>query len=70
MTEPSFAVIVNGEVRQICGPSVAEVIEELGLPATTVLVEHNGEALRRSEWKDRTVREGDRFEILRVAAGG
>jgi thiamine biosynthesis protein ThiS len=70
MTGSFFTVIVNGEVRQVRGQSVAEVIEELGLPATTVLVEHNGEALRRSEWKDRTVREGDRFEILRVAAGG
>jgi thiamine biosynthesis protein ThiS len=70
MTSPSFAVVVNGEVRQVRGPSVAGVIEELGLPATTVLVEHNGEALQRSEWTDRIVKEGDRLEILRVAAGG
>jgi len=34
------------------------------------LIEHNGVALRRREWMKRTLNEGDRIEILRVAAGG
>jgi thiamine biosynthesis protein ThiS len=35
-----------------------------------VLVEHNGLALHRSEWPAALLAEGDRIEILQVAAGG
>jgi thiamine biosynthesis protein ThiS len=68
--EPLIEVPIHGETRQIRASSVAGVVEELGLPGSTLLIEHNGKALQRAEWGDRVVREGDRFEILRVAAGG
>jgi thiamine biosynthesis protein ThiS len=70
MTAEPIRVAINGEMREIRAKSVTGVVEELSLPAATVLIEHNGEALQRSEWPTRTVRDGDRFEILRVAAGG
>jgi len=70
MTPSLCSVRINGEQREVQGTSVAGVVEELGLPASTLLIEHNGEALQRSEWTDRMVRNGDTFEILRVAAGG
>jgi sulfur carrier protein len=35
-----------------------------------VLVEHNGDALRREEWPGRSLAEGDRLEIIRIVAGG
>ena len=70
MTARSLMVTINGESRQVRASSVAGVVEELGLPAATLLIEHNGDALQRAEWTKRDVREGDRFEILRVAAGG
>jgi len=63
-------VTINGEPRRVRATSVAGVVEELGLPVATLLIEHNGDALQRAEWAKRDVREGDRFEILRVAAGG
>jgi thiamine biosynthesis protein ThiS len=46
------------------------LVEELGLPRQTVLVERNGEALRREQWEGEALREGDAVEMLRVAAGG
>jgi sulfur carrier protein len=49
---------------------VAELIEELALPAPATLVEHNGLALRREEWKARALAEGDRIELVRIVAGG
>ena len=63
-------VFVNGEektVERAC--DVAALVEELGLPAPAVLVEHNGVALRRDEWAA-ALAEGDRVEVLRIAAGG
>jgi len=34
------------------------------------VVEHNGEAVARSEFERRQLAEGDRLEIVRIAAGG
>ena len=64
-------VRLNGEAREISrARTVAELVEELGLPGPTLLIEHNGVALRRSEWSDRAVAEGDQIELMRIAAGG
>ncbi len=62
---------INGEARDIDGArNVAALIEALALPAPAMLVEHNGTALRREEWKVRPLEEGDRIEIVRITAGG
>ena len=64
-------VILNGETVDCeSGLTVADVLKRHGLPPETTLVEHNGLALRQRDWPERPVQEGDRFEILRVAAGG
>lgn len=66
-----MTVTVNGETRGVVrARDVAELIDELELPAPAMLVEHNGLALRREEWAGRAVRAGDRFEIIRIVAGG
>ena len=64
-------VIVNGEAREISRAlNVAELIDDLGLPAPATLVEHNGLALRRDEWPSRLLAEGDVVELVRIVAGG
>ena len=66
-----MTITVNGEPRAIVrATNVAELIEELGLPAPATLVEHNGLALRRDEWPLRSLNPGDRLEIIRIVAGG
>ena len=62
---------INGETQVVEGVrTLPELLEKLGLPAPALLVEHNGIALHRKEWTDRPVLDGDRFEILRITAGG
>ena len=64
-------VTVNGEARDVArARNVAELIDELGLPAPAILVEHNGLALRRDEWPSRPLAEGDLVELVRIVAGG
>jgi len=64
-------LLVNGEPREIFrATNIAELIDELGLPAPATLVEHNGLALRRDEWLGCPVAEGDRIELIRIVAGG
>jgi len=66
-----MTVTINGERREIMrARNVAELIDELGLPAPAILAEHNGLALRRDEWPAYALAEGDRLELVRIVAGG
>ncbi len=50
--------------------TVAALAAELDPAPQTLLIEHNGEALLRNEWDARPLADGDRLEVLKVAAGG
>ena len=50
--------------------TIAELIDRYELPPQSVLVEHNGLAVHRHEWAERSLAEGDRIEVVRVVAGG
>jgi sulfur carrier protein len=64
-------LLINGERRAVSGAkNITELVSVLGLEPKMVLIEHNGTALRRSEWPDSPVKSGDQLEILRVSAGG
>lgn len=61
---------INGETKEIVSAGVEELLAELSLPAPLMLVEHNGKALHRSDWASVTLSDGDRLELMKVAAGG
>jgi sulfur carrier protein len=49
---------------------VADLLAELGWSKRTVAVEHNGEALLRSEHPTVALHDGDVLEIVKAVAGG
>ena len=62
---------INGAEREVSAVrTIAELVAELQLVAPTVLIEHNGTALRRNEWETRRVQEKDVIEVLQIVAGG
>jgi thiamine biosynthesis protein ThiS len=64
-------IAVNGEsVDTREAKTIAELIERYELPPQSILVEHNGLAVHRHEWPERSLAEGDRIEFIRVVAGG
>ena len=64
-------IAINGETVDICAAkTIAELVDSYELPPQSILVEHNGLALHRREWPDRSLAEGDRIEFVRVVAGG
>ncbi len=50
--------------------TIADLVDRYQLPPQSILVEHNGLALHRHEWAQRSLAEGDRIEFIRVVAGG
>ena len=64
-------IAVNGEsVDTREAKTVAELIAHYQLPPQSILVEHNGLAVHRHEWRERPLAGGDRIEFIRVVAGG
>ena len=64
-------VFVNGESRELSGePSLAELIQQLDLPATRIAVELNREVVRRNDWSGTMLHEDDRVEIVHFVGGG
>jgi sulfur carrier protein len=62
---------VNGKPTDVAdGTSLPALIESLGLRVGSVVVEHNGTALLRSELAAAGLAEGDRLELVRAVAGG
>ena len=64
-------LVVNGKPTDVSeGTSLPVLIESLGLRVGSVVVEHNGTALLRSEVQAVSLAEGDRLELVRAVAGG
>ena len=62
---------VNGRPSEVPdGTSLPSLIESLGLRVGSVVVEHNGHALLRSELPRVELADGDRLELVRAVAGG
>ncbi len=67
MTQP---IELNGKKILVEASTLLELLKELTLPISTVLVEHNGVALLRHELEKAVLKADDQVEILTVAAGG
>lgn len=64
-------ITVNGEPRLLDEErSVAELLAELALTPQRVAVERNGQLVRRAEFAQTRLREGDRIEIVTLVGGG
>jgi thiamine biosynthesis protein ThiS len=64
-------IFVNGEAVDCeAGLTITKLVAQHRLTPEAILVEQNGIALSRRDWKERSLQENDRLEILSVAAGG
>jgi sulfur carrier protein len=70
---PSLSIKVNGRTQVVevgNSPTVARVIEALGLAGKRIAVERNGEIVSRSRYGDTFLEEGDHLEIVGAVGGG
>lgn len=67
----SLRIYVNGESRDLPAPiSLAELINQLDLPAARIAVELNRAVVRRSEWSTTMLQDEDRIEVVHFVGGG
>jgi len=70
-TAAAVRVRVNGDEREVpAGLSVAALLEHLGLHPRMVVVERNGDILRRDALDASPVEPGDRYELVHFVGGG
>ena len=68
---PFLLVLLNGRKADLAaGITVAGLLKQKNLSPDTVIVELNGEILRKESWPETALRENDRLEILRFVGGG
>jgi sulfur carrier protein len=64
-------VTLNGRPTDLpAGTTMTALLESLGLSVGSVVVEHNGTALLRSEVESAALADGDTLELVRAVAGG
>ena len=70
-TAAAVTVRVNGDEREVpAGLSVAALLEHLGLHPRMVVVERNGDILRRDMLDASPVEPGDSYELVHFVGGG
>lgn len=69
--QEAIHIHVNGEARTWrSGATVAELLQDLDIRAERVAVELNLEILDRATFDQRSLKDGDRVEILGFIGGG
>jgi sulfur carrier protein len=64
-------VQINGEARVIpAGITVEQLLEHLQLHPRMVVVEHNGDILRRGGYPSASLAPGDTLELVHFVGGG
>jgi sulfur carrier protein len=62
---------VNGKARSIEGsPTLGEYLRQLGINPLACAVERNGLVVKREEFDQTPLAEGDRLEVVRMMGGG
>ncbi|HZT58142.1 MAG TPA: sulfur carrier protein ThiS [Pyrinomonadaceae bacterium] len=64
-------ITLNGEAKEIEeGTTLVALVEQLKLAPERLAIEHNFNVVRRDEWPNVELSEGDRVEIVHFVGGG
>lgn len=63
-------VKVNGEMMDMDGRTVAELLEKLDISSQRVAVEVNEEIVPRATYGEAVLKDGDSVEVVRFVGGG
>lgn len=67
----SLEIVVNGEPRRLSSPATAaDLLQQLGLDARTVVVEINRQIVRGPRLAETLLADGDAVELVHFVGGG
>ena len=62
---------LNGEARDLdAALDLAQLVKALSLPSKHIAVELNGNVVRRADWPQTLVGDGDKIEVVHFVGGG
>lgn len=62
---------INGEPREFDSPlTIAGLVERLAMKADRLAIELNLNIVRRDQWSQTELKDGDRLEIVHFVGGG
>ena len=66
-----MTIILNGDPVEVTGPlTLTALLDQLGVDARRVAVEHNLTVIKRALYEKTEVRDGDQVEIVNFVGGG
>ncbi len=66
-----MTIILNGQAHHLQEPyDLSSLLESLGLNKKPIIIEYNLEPLSKENWATTQLKQGDKLEIITLAAGG
>ena len=66
-----ITIHLNGELRKVeTELDLTALLEHFSLPSQRIAVELNGDVIRRVDWPETNVNDGDRVEVVHFVGGG
>ena len=64
-------ILLNGERREVPREiSLDRLLELFSLPKQRIAIELNHSIIRRADWRETSVSEGDKIEVVHFVGGG
>jgi len=63
-------VIINGDEKEIKVADLAGLVDSYDLKKSTLVIEHNGEIIKKEEWEHKKIKEHDNIELVTMMGGG
>lgn len=64
-------VLINGETKEISKElNLSELLEHFSLPQERIAIELNKEVVRKKDWENIRINEGDKLEVIHFVGGG
>lgn len=64
-------ILINGETKEISGElNLSELLRRFSLPQERIAIELNKEVVRKKDWENIKISDGDKLEVIHFVGGG
>ncbi len=64
-------IFINGETKELSNElNLSELLKHFSLPSERIAIELNKEVVRKKDWENITIAEGDKLEVIHFVGGG